>query len=97
MRSPHRCGQEGCDLVTARIDLDQLARRESEQTEWTENVADINDVVEVSVTCVLRAHPRFRSAKPGTVTARTRATANALKAKSKVKPAAKAKRSVGMG
>jgi ATP-dependent DNA helicase RecG len=32
--------------MTARIDLDQLARRESEQTEWKENVADINDVVE---------------------------------------------------
>ncbi len=27
------------------IDLDQLARRESEQTEWKENVADCNDVV----------------------------------------------------
>jgi ATP-dependent DNA helicase RecG len=27
------------------IDLDQLARRESEQTEWKENVADIDDVV----------------------------------------------------
>jgi len=32
--------------VTARIDLVELARRESEQTEWKENVADINDVVE---------------------------------------------------
>jgi hypothetical protein len=31
--------------VTARIDLDQLARRESEQTEWKKNVADIDDVV----------------------------------------------------
>ena len=31
--------------MTARIDLDQLARRESEQTEWKENVADANDVV----------------------------------------------------
>jgi ATP-dependent DNA helicase RecG len=28
------------------IDLDQLAQRESEQTEWKENVADIDDVVE---------------------------------------------------
>jgi ATP-dependent DNA helicase RecG len=28
-----------------RIDLDQLARRESEQTEWKENVADVDDVV----------------------------------------------------
>lgn len=27
------------------IDLEQLERRESEQTEWKENVADINDVV----------------------------------------------------
>jgi ATP-dependent DNA helicase RecG len=32
--------------VTARVDLEQLARRENEQTEWKENVADINDVVE---------------------------------------------------
>ena len=32
-------------VVTARIDLGELARRESEQTEWKENVADINDVV----------------------------------------------------
>jgi len=32
--------------VPARIDLDQLARRESEQVEWKENVADVNDVVE---------------------------------------------------
>jgi ATP-dependent DNA helicase RecG len=31
--------------VTARVDLDQLARRESEQTEWKENVANIDDVV----------------------------------------------------
>lgn len=31
--------------MTVRIDLDQLARRESEQTEWKENVADANDVV----------------------------------------------------
>ncbi len=37
--------QEGGAVVTLRIDLDQLARRESEQTEWKENVADINDVV----------------------------------------------------
>ncbi len=29
----------------ARIDLTELARRESEQTEWKENVADIDDVV----------------------------------------------------
>ena len=27
------------------IDLDELARRESEQTEWKENVADSDDVV----------------------------------------------------
>jgi len=31
--------------VTPRIDLDALARRESEQTEWKENVADLDDVV----------------------------------------------------
>jgi ATP-dependent DNA helicase RecG len=28
-----------------RIDLDELARRESEQTEWKENVADVDDVI----------------------------------------------------
>ena len=27
------------------VDLEQLARRENEQTEWKENVADVNDVV----------------------------------------------------
>ena len=32
--------------MTARIDLLELARRENEQTEWKENVADIDDVVE---------------------------------------------------
>ena len=31
--------------MTALVDLDHLARRESEQTEWKENVADVNDVV----------------------------------------------------
>lgn len=31
--------------MSARIDLTELARRENEQTEWKENVADINDVV----------------------------------------------------
>ena len=31
--------------MSARIDLEELARRESEQTEWKENVADVNDVV----------------------------------------------------
>jgi ATP-dependent DNA helicase RecG len=31
--------------LTSRIDLDELARRENEQTEWKENVADIGDVV----------------------------------------------------
>ncbi|MBK8259251.1 MAG: hypothetical protein IPK82_42170 [Polyangiaceae bacterium] len=31
--------------MTPRIDLEELARRESEQTEWKETVADINDVV----------------------------------------------------
>jgi len=30
---------------TARLDLAQLAQRESEQTEWKENVADVDDVV----------------------------------------------------
>jgi ATP-dependent DNA helicase RecG len=32
--------------MIARIDLAELARRESEQTEWKENVADVDDVVE---------------------------------------------------
>jgi ATP-dependent DNA helicase RecG len=32
--------------MTARVDLDLLARRESEQTEWKENVADVDAVVE---------------------------------------------------
>jgi predicted HTH transcriptional regulator len=32
--------------VTTRINLDELARRESEQTEWKDNVANIDDVVE---------------------------------------------------
>ncbi len=31
--------------MSARIDLAQLAQRENEQTEWKENVGDINDVV----------------------------------------------------
>ncbi len=31
--------------MSERIDLDELARRESEQTEWKENVADIDEVV----------------------------------------------------
>ena len=31
--------------MTASVDLQQLSRRENEQTEWKENVADINDVV----------------------------------------------------
>lgn len=31
--------------MSARIDLDELARRESEQTEWKENVADVDEVV----------------------------------------------------
>jgi ATP-dependent DNA helicase RecG len=30
--------------MTAQVDLDQLAARESEQTEWKENVADFNNV-----------------------------------------------------
>lgn len=38
---------DGLDFLSmvVPIDLNQLARRESEQTEWKENVADINDVV----------------------------------------------------
>lgn len=32
--------------MTVRINLPQLAQRENEQTEWKENVADTNDVVE---------------------------------------------------
>lgn len=31
--------------MSARVDLDQLSRRESEQTEWKENVEEIEDVV----------------------------------------------------
>lgn len=31
--------------MTVHIDLGQLAQRENEQTEWKENVADVNDVV----------------------------------------------------
>lgn len=31
--------------MTVYIDLDQLAQRESEQTEWKDSVADVNDVV----------------------------------------------------
>ena len=31
--------------MTHSIDLDELARRENEQTEWKENVADIDDIV----------------------------------------------------
>jgi ATP-dependent DNA helicase RecG len=31
--------------MTSRIDINELARRENEQTEWKENVADIDDVV----------------------------------------------------
>lgn len=31
--------------MTPRIDLNELARRENEQTEWKENVADVDDVV----------------------------------------------------
>ncbi len=32
-------------MTSARIDLQELSRRENEQTEWKENVADIDDVV----------------------------------------------------
>jgi ATP-dependent DNA helicase RecG len=45
MRASDRRRQEGGSVVTARVDLEELARRESEQTEWKENVADIDDVV----------------------------------------------------
>lgn len=31
--------------MTFQIDLDQIARRESEQAEWKENVADVDDIV----------------------------------------------------
>ncbi len=31
--------------MTPRVDLEELANRESEQTEWKENVADVDDVV----------------------------------------------------
>ena len=31
--------------MSARVDLPELSRRESEQTEWKQNVADIDDVV----------------------------------------------------
>lgn len=31
------------------IDLKELAYRESEQVEWKENVADINDVIQTAV------------------------------------------------
>jgi ATP-dependent DNA helicase RecG len=36
--------KRGPDAI-ARVDLDELAGRESEQTEWKENVADVDDVV----------------------------------------------------
>ena len=32
--------------MSPRVDLPELSRRESEQTEWKENVANIDDVVE---------------------------------------------------
>jgi ATP-dependent DNA helicase RecG len=32
-------------MMAARIDLNEISRRENEQTEWKENVADIDDVV----------------------------------------------------
>jgi ATP-dependent DNA helicase RecG len=31
--------------MSPRVDLDELARRENEQTEWKENIADIDDIV----------------------------------------------------
>src|SRR5262249_1400039 len=45
VRASDRGRQEGCGVVTHPIDLNELARRENEQTEWKENVADIDDVV----------------------------------------------------
>jgi ATP-dependent DNA helicase RecG len=45
MCAADRRWQEGGSVVTARVDLDELAGRESEQTAWKENVADIDDVV----------------------------------------------------
>src|SRR5262249_2082897 len=38
-------GKVELPAMTARIDLTELAQRENEQTEWKENVADIDDVV----------------------------------------------------
>lgn len=43
-RAPLAPGK-GRIVVTSRVDLEELAIRESEQTEWKENVADIDDVV----------------------------------------------------
>lgn len=46
MHATHRYRKEGCPFLTApRISLEELARRESEQTEWKENVADVDKVV----------------------------------------------------
>ena len=45
MRSPDWIRQESCTAVTYEVDLEELSRRESEQTEWKENVADNDDVV----------------------------------------------------
>jgi ATP-dependent DNA helicase RecG len=42
---PDKGRREGRAVVTDRINLAELARRENEQTEWKENVADIDDVV----------------------------------------------------
>jgi Putative ATP-dependent DNA helicase recG C-terminal len=39
------CSRLDCLPIMVHIDLGQLARRESEQTEWKESVTDINDVV----------------------------------------------------
>ncbi len=46
MHATHLGGKEGSAfLTTPPISLEELARRESEQTEWKENVADVDDVV----------------------------------------------------
>jgi ATP-dependent DNA helicase RecG len=45
VRAPRGSEPQGDVLVTAGIDIRELARRENEQTEWKENVADVDDVV----------------------------------------------------
>lgn len=45
MPSAYRVWEEGDTHLTVEINLEELARRENEQTEWKENVANIDDVV----------------------------------------------------